>query len=199
MNLPGRKSPQTDYRSSDNMAYPINLTAKDHYWSKFAYQFSHEFCHVLSGYERFRFIRHPNNWWFHESVAELASMFVLRRMGERWQHHPNTLWARFAPSHTKYADDLLKSHASNTPSGSFRGWLRENEADLQADPYRRDENGVVALKLLPNFEDEPSGWNAVRHLPAADGHIREYVQSWRASVDAEDRSFVDGIGASLGL
>lgn len=129
MNLPGQ-TPQTYYRSSNDGAYPINLTAKGGLWSQFAYQFAHEYCHVLSGYERFRLIRRPNSWWFHESMAELASMFVLRQMGKRWQNHENRSWARFAPSHAKYADNLLKGHASNTPSGSFRAWLSENEVDL---------------------------------------------------------------------
>ncbi len=196
MSLPGLQQPRTIYRTPGNGAYPINLTAKDSYWSKFAYQFAHEFCHVLSGYER---LRDNPNQWFHESICEMASIFVIRRMGERWQHHKNPLWAIFAPSHTIYADNLLSDHASNMPSGSFRVWLSENETSLRADPYLRDKNGVVATKLLPNFEKEPSGWNAVRLLPATTGNIQEYVESWRSSVDARDHGFVEGIGASLGL
>lgn len=203
MNLPGREEPQTDYRNKNDplnpphdAAYPVNLTAKNAYWSQFAYQFAHEFCHVLSGYERL----HGNpNQWFHESICEMASIFVLRRMGKRWRRSRNRQWIRFAPWHTKYADDRLEKYASKVPSGSFRAWLSMNEADLRANPYLRDRNGVVAIKLLPNFEQEPSGWNAVRQLPATTGYIQEYVESWRVSVDAQDRGFVEGIAASLGL
>ena len=197
MNLPGEKQPRTHYRSPGNAAYPINLTAKDRKWSMFAYQFAHEFCHVISGYEPLR--DNPNNW-FHESICELASAFVLRQMGERWQHQPPyQSWASYSVSLTDYADCLLERLSSNMPSGSFRAWLSENESDLRADPCLRDKNGVVATKLLPNFEQEPSGWNAVRQLPATTGNIREYIESWRSSVDAQDRGFVEGIGASLGL
>ena len=132
-------------------------------------------------------------------MAELASMFVLRRMAERWRHHPPyPNWKSYSASLTDYAEDRLKKHASNTPP-DFRAWLLANEADLRADPYIRDRNGVVATKLLPNFEQEPSGWNAVRQLPATDGNIQEYVESWRSSVDAQDQSFVEGIAASLEL
>ena len=196
MNLPGQQQPRIHYRSPGNTAYPINLTAKDNHWSRFAYQFAHEFCHALSGYEGLRY--NPNKW-FHESICEMASIFVLRRMGRRWRRSKNHMWARFAPSHTEYADNLLRDHASNMPSGLFRAWLSENESDLRACPYLRDKNGVVATKLLPNFEQEPSGWNAVRQLPATTGKIQAYIESWRSSVDAQDRGFVEGIGASLGF
>ncbi len=196
MNLPGLSKPRTIYRTTGNGAYPINLTAKNGLWSKFAYQFAHEFCHVLSGYER---LRDNPNQWFHESICEIASIFVIRRMGERWQHHKNPLWASFAQSHTNYADELMSNHSNNMPSGSFRVWLSKNEAGLRADPYLRDKNGVVATRLLPNFEQEPSGWNAVRLLPATTGNIQEYIESWRSYVDARDHGFVEGIGASLGL
>ncbi len=207
MNLPGSKEPRTHYRNQNDppnpppgAAYPINLTAKDRYWCMFAYQFAHEFCHVLSGYERLH--GNPNNW-FHESICEMASIFVLRRMGERWQHQPPyENWTSYSASLTKYADDQLRGHeclhASKRPP-DFHVWLLENEADLRANPYLRDRNGVVASKLLLDFEQEPGGWNAIRRLPSTAGNIREYVESWQASVDAQDRGFVEGIAASLGL
>ena len=202
-NLPGRTNPRTHYRNQSDphapapaAAYRISLTAKDNYWSQFAYQFAHEFCHVLSGYERL----HANpNEWLHESICEMASIFVLRRMGKRWRRSRDHRWIRFAPSHSKYADNLLDAHVSNTPSGSFRTWLLDNEADLRANSQLRDINGVVAAKLLPNFEQEPSGWNAVRLLPATTGCIQEYIESWRSSVDTDDRDFVEGISARLGF
>lgn len=81
MNLPGVNCPRTFFRSTDALVFEVNLTARDRRWSQFAYQFGHEFCHILSGHDRLR--SNPNNW-FHESLCELASLFVLRRMAERW-------------------------------------------------------------------------------------------------------------------
>ena len=197
MNLPTENCPRTYYRSSGSDPYHVNLTAKNRNWSQFAYQFAHELCHVLSGYEGLR--DNPNNW-FHESICELASVFVLRRMAERWWHHPPyPNWKNYSGSLMDYAECLFERLASNMPSGSFRAWLSEHEVRLRADSCIRDKNGVVAIKLLPNFEREPSGWNAVRLLPATTGNIQEYVESWRSSVDARDRGFVEGIGVSLGF
>ena len=63
----------------------FGYSARDRKWAKFGYQFSHEFCHVLSNYENLK--ANPNNW-FHEAICELASVFTLRRMAERWPTHP---------------------------------------------------------------------------------------------------------------
>ena len=76
MNMPGNP-PRAFFRRAGDTAYEVNLTAKDRKWSQFAYQFGHEFRHVLSGHDRLRC--NPDNW-FHESLCELSSFFVLRRM-----------------------------------------------------------------------------------------------------------------------
>ena len=45
------KPPRALYRASSDDPHVIWLSARDNLWCKFAYQFAHEFCHVLSGYE----------------------------------------------------------------------------------------------------------------------------------------------------
>ena len=96
MNLPGQSDPLTFFRGPDANAYDVNLTARDLKWCKFAYQFGHEFCHILSGHDRLR--DNPNKW-FHESICELASFFVLRRMAERWPAEPPfSHWADYSAS-----------------------------------------------------------------------------------------------------
>ena len=65
--------PKVLYRSSTAEPYIIGLSVRDDLWCKFAYQFAHEFCHVLSGHENLR--ENPNNW-FHEAICELASVFL---------------------------------------------------------------------------------------------------------------------------
>ena len=73
--------PITPYRPSRQGPFTVFLAARDDYWCQFAYQFSHELCHVLSDYER---LGEGPNGWFHEAICELASVFTLRRMAERW-------------------------------------------------------------------------------------------------------------------
>ena len=53
-------TPRVHYRSYPNEPFPIQLAARDSRWAQFAYQFSHEFCHIMSDYERLR--ENPNGW-----------------------------------------------------------------------------------------------------------------------------------------
>ena len=182
-------TPRTHYRRMTDEPITIQLTARDNYWGQFAFQFSHEFCHVLSNYERLR--SNPNQW-FHEALCELASVFTLRRMAERWPTQPPyPNWAEYAPSLASYADDLLNNENRGLPAGmSLRHWLSVHEEQLRSDPYLRDLNAVVAYQLLPIFEAEPTGWNAVRNMPSSSGYLVEYLADWRASVASADKPFV---------
>lgn len=76
-------------------------------------------------------------------------------------------------------------------------WFYMNEGDMRRDPYLRVKNGVVALEILPVFEDIPQGWNAVRHLPVSTGMIGEYIESWKNEVNDIDCAFVERVGELL--
>ena len=181
--------PITLYRQSPSEPITIQLTAQDRKWSQFAYQFSHEFCHVLSNYERLR--NNPNNW-FHEALCELASVFTLRQMAKRWPTQPPyPNWADYAPCLAGYANDRLDNEKRRLPADlTLRHWLSAQEEQLRSDPYLRDLNAVVAYQLLPNFEEEPTGWNAVRNLPDSSGNLMEYLADWHDSVASTDQPFV---------
>ena len=106
-------TPRTHVRRSPNAPIFIQLTARDRKWVQFAYQFAHEFCHVVSDYERLE--NNPNNW-FHEALCELASVFTLRRMAETWPVQPPYLkWADYAGSLARYANDLLSDRERQLP------------------------------------------------------------------------------------
>ena len=181
--------PRTLYRCGTSGPITIQLTASDRKWAKFSYQFAHEFCHVLSDYERLG--ENPNNW-FHEALCELASVFTLRRMAERWPTQPPYAnWTDYAPALSDYADDLLADENHQLPEGlTLATWLRMHETELRQDPYIRDKNAVVAYQLLPLFEADPSGWNAVRSMPSSTGILTEYLADWHERVQLSDRSFV---------
>ena len=188
--------PRTLYRSSASGLITIQLTARDKRWAKFAYQFAHEFCHVLSYYERLG--DGPNNW-FHEALCELASVFTLRRMAERWPTRPPyPNWADYSGALSDYADDLLADEGHQLPEGlTLATWLPMHEQELRQDSYLRDKNAIVAYQILPMFEADPSGWNAVRNLPDSEGFLTEYLADWHMRVDREDKPFVNRlIGAS---
>ena len=182
--------PMTLYRRSGDEPITIQLTARDRKWSQFAYQFSHEFCHVLSDYERLG--DNPNKW-FHETLCELASVFTLRRMAERWPTRPPyPNWADYASALSDYAEDRLADENHQLPEGlTLATWLPRHENELRQDPYLRDKNGIVAYQLLPLFEAYPSGWNAVRSLPESTGRLSEYLADWHERVEPEDKPFVN--------
>ena len=184
--------PITIYRFSPETPYPILLQAREKYWCKFAYQFSHELCHVLSDYERLR--ENPNGW-FHEAVCELASVFALRRMAERWPispPYPN--WTEYAGALSSYAEELLSLRERRLPVGTpLATWLSSEEDALREDRYLRDKNAVVAYSLLPIFESEPTGWNAVRRLPDSVAMFKDYLLDWHSQVAPVDKPFVNRI------
>lgn len=187
----------------------IGLNTQDLYWSQYAYQFAHEFCHALAG--------HSNDWhkpailgrrpnhWLEESFCETASLFALRAMGKSWQTdppYPN--WKSYAGSLTDYAADRLALSAKDLPpEQSFAGWFRENEASMRENPTIRPKNSVVAMKLLPLFEATPSGWEAITFFNL--GKVEPEISlagklaGWKSVAPAPQRKFISGIASVLGV
>ena len=185
-------TPRTHYRPSTRDPFFIQLTARGRKWAQFAYQFSHELCHVLSGYEHLR--DNPNNW-FHETICELASVFTLRRMAEKWlTSPPYPHWADYAESLASYADETLSNKERHLPPGmTLVRWLASEEASLRQNPCQRDKNALVAYLLLPIFEAEPVGWNTIRTLPSSSAMLKDYLREWHSQVEPLDRAFVERI------
>ena len=189
--IPGSDAaePMTYYRNDQEQPFVVQLTARDRKWSKFAYQFSHEFTHILSEYENLK--ENPNQW-FHESICELASVFTIRQMAKSWltcPPYPN--WVDYSDSLAEYAEELFSRRERQLAEGkTMSAWLASEEENLRADPYQRDKNGVVSYSLLPLFENEPTGWNAIRQLPNSTGIISDYLRDWRSQVEPVDKPFV---------
>ena len=206
-------SPRTLIGESRPGSYVVQLTAKDRLWSQYAFQFVHEFCHVLID----PFSWHPGpNSWFEESVCELASVFVLRRMSEQWTTDPPYRnWSSYSSSLVDYANQRLSAPQRTLPDSiCLSEWLSANEGDLRQGPElaaaeqwateRRDKMAVIAYALLPLFEKQPEAWNAVQRLPrgqhpARDNPTRDYLRSWRSAVAPRDEHVVDQVGQLLGI
>ena len=184
--------PETLFRLSEEEPFTILLSARDRHWSQFAYQFSHELCHVLSEYER---LRNCRNNWFHEALCELASIFTIRRMAETWPTDPPyDHWAVYAQSLSDYAEGYLAREERRLPTGmTLSEWLLSKEGSLREDCKQRDKNAVVAYSLLPIFESEPAVWNAIRRLPHSSAMFREYMLEWHAWVEPAEKPLVKRI------
>ncbi len=180
--------------------YKIGLSVTDTYWANFAYQFGHEFCHIMENHDELK--DNPNDW-FHEAICELASLWVIRRMGETWAHSaPYQNWADYRHALIDYANGWLMSRPEVQYAGTGAEWL-----DRWEEPMRRDEPGVftyarvsqLSYKFLPIFEENPEAWNAVRQMPDSQGRMSEYMQDWYEAVDTEDKIFVETIATEMGI
>ena len=169
----------------DRRPYQIFLNTGNTYWSQYVFQFSHELCHVLTRFERYREHRHK---WFEESLCELASLFVLQRLADDWKHQPPSAVyraAEFAPHHRTYALSREQQHSASV-GGDLPTWFAANIGELEANRYDRVRTGVVATALLPLFLEDPSLWEACRRLnswdPTGGETFGGYLDSWCADL-----------------
>ena len=80
------------------------------------------------------------------------------------------------------------------PEGiTLSAWLLSEEEGLRKDPYQRCKNAVVAYSLLPIFESDPTGWNAIRRLPDSSALFKDYLSDWHSQVEPIDKPFVNCI------
>ena len=174
----------------DNRPYEIRLNARDRYWCQYVYQFSHELCHVMVGFDHYKVHRHK---WFEETLCELASLFVLYRLAAVWDEAPppDIIGVQdFASNHRTYADDIQTKYRTIV-DGHLPEWLTRNIESLEADPCRRDLNGVVAVSLLDRFREDPSLWRDCGSLsqwdPSRDATFADYLDSWAACLSRKGR------------
>ena len=168
--------------------YWIRISARDTYWCQYVYQFSNELCQVLVNFDRIRRHRHK---WFEESLCELASLFVLHRLAERFRHDPpsDVLAARdFAPHFRTYADEIA-SRACPLPPGGLPAWLREKLTALEENHADRDLNLTAATAMLNSFLEDGSLWRDCGSLnlwdAALDHSFAGHLESWTAHVSRD--------------
>lgn len=181
------RGPMALYRRRGQTADRVLLSNSPlEYRPQIIYQFAHEFCHVISDYNRLRSTESKNEW-FHEALCELASIFVLHGTGE--------------PSLKKYIDDYLEESINVLRETSdFGAWLLAKEAELREQPtgeLDRKANAVVAYRLLPIFMKYPETWNTLKSLPKSDSLIAEYLDEWKQNVEHQDKRLIDLIVNSL--
>lgn len=203
-----KDAPQTNWERDESGRIVIGLASEDRHWAQMAFQFSHEFCHALAMHANdwrrtWRVTGKPNHW-LEESLCETASLYVLRAMGHTWVHtppYPN--WSSYAPRLTEYAAERIEAQGKLLPKGlSFVEWLDQNEASMRANPTLRDKNGLVAVHLLPLFEADPRGWEALTffNLGAHDKTetLTNFLMEWRRRCPDDLKGFVGRIAETLG-
>jgi len=198
----GYEAPITLFERNGRGEIVIRLNTGGLYWCQYAYQFSHELCHVLCGFDQdFR-----GNRWFEETLCETASIFVIRAMARTWKDdppYPN--WRRYRAALRSYADDAIRrwDRIDEIHERGLPAFYRTHEETLRANPCRRDLNGAMSLVLLRLFEEDPRRWEAVRWLntaPSPEGEtFRDYLGRWHQAVPDRHKAFVGRIAKLYGV
>ncbi len=193
--------PQTDFEYMSSGRIAIGLATQDTHWAQYSFQFAHEFCHALANYSSTssrRLVRYPRhaNLWLEESLCETASLFALRAMGRSWQTDPpHSAWREYAVWLNSYAAERLALAKHRLRPGTpFSIWFRENQSLLRRNPTERSRNTIIATQLLPIFEADPRGWEALAFLNSASinpqSSLAQHLAQWRSRCPQRLRSFV---------
>lgn len=206
--IPRNDFPEVLLERNPEGAYIVRLTARDERLYQFAYQFSHELCHILSNYDHkeLRDGKLPiENQWFEESLCEAVSIFTLRRLAATWDEHPPLRkWAGYGSKFHAYADQLLsQKHRQLAPNQTFGDWYKANAASLSANPYDREKDELIAGQLLPIFAKNDTYWQSIIYLnPFRESAVQpfaQYLHDWYKASPEQSRVPVKGIFLLFGL
>ncbi len=193
-----RSGPVTLYKRGVGNEYIVKLDTEDRAWAQLAFQFAHEFCHILCNY---RNVDNPQ-LWFEETICEVASLYSLRQMGEHWKTNPPySNWKSYSVALTNYANDRIDEQQKNNQS--LAEFYRNNMAALTKSGTDRELNNFIAIKLLKTFEQTPSGWQSIRYLNLGEAgendSFQAYLSGWYQRVPEKHRPFVAKIAKQFEL
>lgn len=169
-------------------------------WAQVAFQFAHEFCHVIADPKTMPWDRFL---WIEEAICETASLFALRCMAKTWAvapPHPN--WQDYSVKLEEYVSGRMSEPEHCLPPGAqFHAWLADHLPLLEEDSGRREDNTVIAKELLPIFEGDPAAWRAIRHLHswprAPTATLADFFEGWAIACPGEYRHGADAVGQLL--
>jgi hypothetical protein len=197
--------PQIDFQRTSSGRIAIGLATQDTYWAQYSFQFAHEFCHALANFgdNPHQLVRYPSsaNLWLEESLCETASLFTLRAMSRSWHTAPPyPAWQDYAPWFNLYVEQRLALPEHHLPAGMpFVVWFHQNQSALRQNSETRDRNTLIAIQLLPIFEREPRGWEALVYLNRgsrnANESLPQHLAEWRSQCPGGLRPFVTRLAA----
>ena len=189
--------PRVLAEKSPDGAHKVLLNVQGARWDQFAYQFSHELCHIFSNYDHREMRWTPasrSHQWFEETLCEIVSIVALNRLASNWEESPpHAGWADYAPAFRRYAQRLLNDEHRRSPAISIGTWYRENENSLARNPYLREKNELAATVLLELFEAMPGSLQTIGYLnlePPSQEGFAAYLASWYECCPEWHRPFV---------
>jgi hypothetical protein len=187
-------------------AHRVFLNVRDARWDQFTYQFSHELCHIFTNHEHREIapgVVARDHQWFEETLCEAVSLAALERMAIRWeQSPPYPGWKSYASAFRDYAQQLRdEQHRRLLPNETLGQWFAANQEALERNPYLRQKNELLAVKLLSLLEAAPDGLEAIGYLNAEPSARAEsfaaYLESWYSCCPPRHRTFIIQVMALL--
>lgn len=194
----GKKGPITFFKRSAGNEYIVQLDTSDRAWAQCAYQFAHEFCHIICNYRNVE----NRQLWFEETLCECASLYALRRMSVEWKTNPPySNWKGYSSSLASYAADRIGKYDDITES--MVDFYQRHRAKLEESATNRELNGYMASKLLPLFEKTPAAWQALRYInlgPEKENMTFEtYLAGWHDRAPRQHKAFVHKVASEFGI
>ncbi len=193
-----RQGPRVLLRKTPDGAFLVLLNVQDTRWDQFAYQFSHELCHIFSNSEHRETssdVVARDHQWFEEALCEAVSLFTLKQLASSWEHSPPyPHWKDYAPAFREYAERLLgEKHRRLQLDKSVARWYTENREVLGSNPYLREKNEFLATQLIALLEEAPGSLEAIGYLNLEKSSFSKsfeaYLESWYSCCPEEIRDF----------
>ena len=192
---PTADNPRVLYELRDGHAYQIQLTAKNRHWCQYVFQFAHELGHIMCNFRK----ENHANLWFEESICEVASLYALSKIGNKWvEIHNDTNAKSYAQEFEKYRIHRIKE-SSYPENFQLAVWWNQNRFILSQNPHLRKQNIWVALTLYDLFDQNPTiAWSAFFYLNKSPTHrkadFEQYLQTWKnACPQRAEKEFVEQI------
>ena len=170
-------------------------------WAQIAYQFSHEFTHILVNEGQ------PGagpNHWINEAFCEAVSYQALKQMAKDWASHPPyPNWKGYAKHHSSYADKYLGKDKVKPEGMEFKVWFKKNEEALRLGK-RYPKYGLyknVSYHFYQIIKEDPAQLGAIAFLnvglrnPGISTH--QYLARWKTVLPAKHKRFADQVAAAF--
>ena len=160
----------------------IYLTTQGNHWYQYSYQFAHELCHHVIQCDYF--CQNDRFGWIEEAFCELASICTVRQMSKQWRYAPPYLvWEDFADVLELECEKIISAD-ENRIDKAFYLWLSDNIEYLYTDRYKRLENRILSIHLMPLFEQHPQLWETTQYLKCIavtnEMNLYDFINSWKS-------------------
>ena len=153
--------PQCCKESED--LHHIYLHVYRNYWSKWIYQFAHEYCHHLIGGEFTGEVTGLK--WFEETVCELSSMYHLHLAVVQWHYYKSEdMFPHFYLQHQGYLQNLLNQNPELIRETNRLDFLSSWSSILNENKYHRAHYNAIAVRMFPLFVENPHLWKIILHF-----------------------------------